>query len=246
MSQIDASHTAVPATPAATGVARLGRVGRISTGTLLVLVALVLLGAGGTGVWADRTQRDAGYVTTGVHDFSTTGAAVASEATNLGSPGIDWLYTHLLGTLRIRVTPPDSRSALFVGIGPSAAVERYLDGVHHTLVSDFFGDRARELAGGGPRSAPGRQSFLVASVTGTGAQTLRWEPRKGSWRVVVMNADGKPGLAVGADLGARMPDALWMALGLLLGGAVFMAGGVLLIAGAFPRQRTSTPNRRED
>ena len=218
----------------------LGRIGRLSIGTFLVLIALVTLGVGGTGVWADRSQRDAGYVTTGVHDFATTGAALATEATNLDSPGVDWLYTpSLLGTVRIRVTPANSRSAVFVGIGPSASVDRYLAGVHHTLVSDFFQDEARTIAGGPPQSAPGRQRFWVASATGTGAQTLRWEPAKGSWSAVVMNADGKPGIAVGADLGARMPAVLWLAVGLLVGGAAFMAGGVLLIAGAFPRNRAS-------
>ena len=222
----------------------LGRIGRLSVGTILFLVAVVLLGAGGVGVWADRTQRNAGYVTTGVHDYATTGAAVATEATNIGSPGVDWLYTpSLLGNVRIRVTPASSRSALFVGIGPSASVDRYLSGVHHTLVSDFFRDKAQPIAGGRPRSAPGRQRFWVASATGTGAQTVRWEPTKGSWSVVVMNADGRPGIAVGADLGARMPAVLWIAIGLLVGGAVFMTGGVLLIAGAFPRHRMPTSER---
>jgi len=222
----------------------LGRIGRLSIGTFLVLIALVLLGAGGTGLWADRTQRDAGYVATSVHDFATTGAAVATEPTSLGSPGVDWLYTPgLLGSVRIRVTPADSRSAVFVGIGPSASVDRYLAGVHHTLVSDFFRDKTRAIAGNRPPSAPGRQRFWVASAAGTGAQTLRWEPTKGSWSVVVMNADGNPGIAVGADLGARMPAVLWIAIGVLVGGAVFMAGGVLLIAGAFPHDRAATSER---
>jgi hypothetical protein len=221
-----------------------GRIPRLSIGTLLILIALVLLGAGGTGVWADRTQRDAGYVTTGVHNLAAPGAAVATEATSLGSPGVDWLYSpSLLGKLRIRVTPLKSRSAVFVGIGPSTEVDRYLAGMRHTLVTDFFRDKARAIAGDQPRSTPGRQRFWLASATGTGTQTIRWEPTKGSWRVVAMNADGKPGIAVGADLGARMPAVLWIAIGLLLGGAVFMAGGVLLIAGASPRNRTSTSER---
>jgi membrane protease YdiL (CAAX protease family) len=242
MSQSHASPTAAPRVRIARRNSRsaLGRIGRLSIGTLLVLVALVLLGVGGTGVWADRTQRDAGYVTTGVHAFSARGAAVATEATNLGSPGVDWLYSpRLLGKLRVRVTP-HSRSAIFVGIGPSADVDRYLAGMRHTLVSDFFRDRTHAIAGGRPRSAPGRQRFWVASSAGTGTQTIRWEPTKGSWSVVVMRADGTFGIAVDADLGARLPAVLWIALGLLVGGVVFMAGGVLLIAGSVPRTRTST------
>jgi CAAX protease family protein len=215
-------------------------------GALLVLVALVLLGAGGTALWADRTQRDAGYVTTGIHNFSTSGAALATEPAHLGSPGVGWLYSPgLLGKVRIRVTPVSSRSAVFVGIGPSADVDRYLAGVHHTLVSDFFGDKVGAIGGGQPRSAPGLQHFWVASATGAGAQTLLWEPTRGSWSVVVMNADGRPRIAIGADLGALMPAVLWIAIGLLAAGAVFLAGGALLIAAAFPRNRTSTSEPRK-
>ena len=250
MSQSRTDSTAFPGAGGASGViagrnsrSSAGKVGRVSLGTLIVLFALVLLGAGGTGVWADHSHRDAGYVTTGVHHFATTGAAMATQA-DLGSPGLNWLYTpSLLGKVRIRVTSARSRSAIFVGIGPSAAVGRYLAGVHHTLVSGFFRDKAQTVRGGPPRSTPGRQHFWAASATGTGTQTVRWEPTKGSWSVVVMNADGKPGIAVGADLGARMPAVLWIAIGLLLGGAVFMTGGVLLIAGAFPRNHTSTSKR---
>jgi hypothetical protein len=54
-----------------------------------------------------------------------------------------------------------------------------------------------------------------------------------------VKADGRPGLAVGADLGARIPAVLWIALGVLVAGAVFMAGGVLLIVGAIRRRRAS-------
>jgi hypothetical protein len=50
-----------------------------------------------------------------------------------------------------------------------------------------------------------------------------------------MNADGRgPGIDVGADLGARMPAVLWIAIGFLAAGVVFLAGGALLIVGAFP------------
>ena len=60
-----------------------------------------------------------------------------------------------------------------------------------------------------------------------------WDATDGSWTVVVMNADAKPGIAVGADLGAKFPALLWVAIGVLVAGAIFLAGGALLIAGAF-------------
>jgi hypothetical protein len=214
-----------------------GRVAAVVVGGLLVLVALVLLGAGGTVVWADQTQRDDGYVTTDVHGFSTSGSALATEETQLGSAGVGWLYSpHLLGKIRIRVTP-EAAAPLFVGIARSADVDRYLAGVSHTLISDFFEGKAKLIGGSKPRSTPGTQHLWVASSTGPGTRSLVWSPRKGTWAVVVMNADARPGIGVRADLGARFPAALWFAIGLLVAGGVFLAGGALLIVGAI-RART--------
>lgn len=216
-----------------------GRITALAVGVLLVLLSLVLLGAGGTGVWADRTQRDAGYVTTDVHEFSTSTAALATVPTHLGSPGVGWLYSPgVLGKVRIRVTPVRPGSALFVGIGPSADVDRYLDGMKRTVISEFFEDKVRTVDGGPPRSAPEAEDFWVASATGRGAQTLTWSPSSGSWTVVVMNADVRAGLDIRADLGARMPAVLWIALSLLAAGALFAVGGALLIAGAIRRRAT--------
>jgi hypothetical protein len=210
-----------------------GRVTALVIGALLVLISLALLAGGGTGLWADLTQRDGGYVTTGAHTFSSSGSALATERTHLGSAGVGWLYSpSLLGKVRIRVTPVSSSSPLFVGVGRSADVDRYLAGVNHTLISDFFKDKVEAVGGGTARSAPGTQHFWVASSTGSGTRTLVWHPTDGSWTVVVMNADARPGIGVRADLGARMPAVLWIAIGLLAAGAVFMTGAGLLIAGA--------------
>lgn len=217
-----------------------GRVTALVVGTLLVLFALALLGGGGTALWADRTQRDGGYVTSDVHTFSTSGSALATESTELGSAGIGWLYAPgMLDEVRIRVTPTSPGPPLFVGIGRSTDVERYLAGVGHTVITEFWGDETRNVAGGTPRSAPGTQNFWAASDTGRGTRTLVWEPKDGSWTVVVMNADARPGIDVGADLGARLPAVLWIALGVLAAGGLFLAGGVLLITGAIRGSRAS-------
>jgi hypothetical protein len=224
-----------------------GRVTALVVGIVLAVVSLALLGGGGTALWAD-TQRDpAGYLTTGAHEFSAPGSALATERIDLGSAGTGWLYSPaLLGTVRIRVTPAHPGPALFVGIGPSADVDRYLAGVSHTLISDFWADTARAIGGGAPGSAPGTQGFWAASAAGPGPQTLRWHPAPGSWTVVVMNADGRPGIHVRADLGATYPTLAWIAAGLLAAGAVFGAGAALLITGAIRRRgasraRTASP-----
>jgi len=217
-----------------------GRIASLTVGVLLVLVAFALLGAGGTGVWADLTQRDGGYVTTGHHEFSTSGSALATEHTQLGTTGTGWLYAPgLLGTVRIRVTPVTGSGPLFVGIGRSSDVDRYLAGVDHTVITDFFGDKVEPAAGSRQAAVPGRQHFWAATSSGTGERKLLWHPTDGSWTVVVMNANARPGVNVRADLGARFPAARWIAIGLLVAGAVFLVGGGLLVASAVRRRPTS-------
>ena len=54
-----------------------------------------------------------------------------------------------------------------------------------------------------------------------------------------MNASGRPGIGVRADLGATYPSLLPIAVGLMAAGAVFGAGAALLIAGAIRRRRAA-------
>jgi hypothetical protein len=217
-----------------------GRVVAVVIGSLMTLVSVGLLGAGGTALWADLSHRDAaGYVTSDVHDFSTAGSALATDPVELGDPGISWLYSGIvLGEVRIRVRPSDPGSQLFVGIGPTADVDRYLAGVSRTVIEDLWTDTVSTSGGGTPGSAPGTEDFWVASVEGAGPQTLTWDPANGSWTVVVMNAEGKPGVSVATDLGAEMPLLMAIAAGSLVFGALFLVGGVLLIVGAVRRSRT--------
>jgi hypothetical protein len=217
-----------------------GRITALVIGALMILVSLGLIGGGGVALWADLGRRDAArYVSTEVHSFSTAGSALATEPVELGDPGVGWLYSKVvLGEVRIRVRPASSGQTLFVGVGPSADVGRYLDGVSQTVISDFWTERLEVTGGGTPRSDPGTQDFWVASAAGTGAQTVMWEPANGSWAVVVMNADGHAGVDVTADLGAKMPTLLGIAIGSLAFGGLFLTGGVLLIVGAIRRGRT--------
>lgn len=238
-----AATPAEPATPAVRPGWTGGRVTALVIGSILILISLGLLGGGATVLWVDLAHRDAtGYVTSGVHHYSSAGSALTTERIDLGSPGMGRVYGPApLDKVRIRVTPASSGVPVFVGIAPSADVDRYLAGVKQTRISDFWTDRVTTIEGGTPASAPGAQSFWVVSSTGTGTRTVEWIPASGSWTVVVMNADGRSGVDVGTDFGARVPALLWIAVGLLVAGAVFAVGGALLIAGAIRRaSRTIT------
>jgi hypothetical protein len=155
-------------------------------------------------------------------------------------PGFGWLYApSVLGEIRIQVTPASADSGLFVGIGPSNEVDRYLAGVGHTIITDFWNESVRTVGGDTIASVPASQDFWVASDSGAGPRTVTWEPTEGSWSVVVMNVDGQAGVDVRADLGATIPPLVWISVGLLLFGLVLLAGGLVLIVGAIRRARTA-------
>lgn len=210
-----------------------GRITSLVAGSVLFLISLGLLGAGGTATWADNTQRDAsGFLTSGSHFFATTSYALASDRIDLGTRADVVTPSDVLGTVRFRVTPTDPGTNLFVGVAPQAAVNRYLAGVDHEVVTDWAdgGTSYRSQPGASYSTAPlppGSVPIWAAQSSGTGTRTLTWNPGPGTWTVVVMNADGARGLGVTADIGASVPDLGWIAAGLLAAGTV-----LLLVAGA--------------
>jgi hypothetical protein len=203
-----------------------GRVVSLVIGSLLGLVSFGLLAAGGVATWATNTQRDsAGYLTSDTRTFSTAAYAVTSEGIDLGSSS-DWATPRdFLGTLRVRATATDPAKAVFIGVAPQTAVNTYLAGVDHLVVTGWTNGHTRNALVGGTAlaAAPTSSDIWTAQVSGTGTQSMSWEPTNGEWAIVVMNADGSAGVSVNADAAATVPDLAWIAVGL------FAAGGVLLL-----------------
>jgi hypothetical protein len=163
---------------------------------------------------------------------------LVTEPVRLDSPGVGWLYSAVaLGEVRIHVTPIDPSANIFVGIGPSADVDRYVAGVAHTHIADFWSQSVQQVPGGAPSSPPSSQSFWAASIAGSGSQTLTWDPANGSWSVVVMNADARAGVDVQAALGATFPALLPAAVGSLSVGVLLLIVGARLIVIAIRRRR---------
>jgi hypothetical protein len=156
------------------------------------------------------------------------------------SPGQAALPGRILGQVRVRVTPTDPARSVFVGIAPSAQIDRYLAGVARTVPGTGWRS-GTDIAGSAPATPPTELAIWDAQVVGSGTQELFWTPRAGTWGVVLMNADASVGVSVSASVGAELPwlgpvGALCLVLGILL-----LAGGVTAVAVAVHRARRSPP-----
>lgn len=222
-----------------------GRVILIVLGSIGVLFGLALLAGGGFLLWADRTQREDGYLTTPTERFATPTYALTRTRLEVDTNGAGWvLNDSWFGKVRIRGESADGKT-LFMGIGPEAAVAKYLGPVAHANVEeiDFDPFRATYLpvTGGMPEGPPTEQRFWAASASGVGTQTLTWKVREGDWSVVLMNSDGSRGVAANIDVGAKMSFLLWVAIGGLLAGVLVTGGSAALVVLVARTRRQQPP-----
>ncbi len=210
-------------------------------GVLLALCSLGLLGAGGVALWASTTQRHGGDIDLGTWSYRSAGYAVTSSTADLyGATGGLPVPRSLLGTVRISVTPAPGVGPVFAGITPAAAASHYLAGVGYDTVRGVTRYHATYTGhhGGAPATAPARAGIWAARAAGPGTQTLTWPDRGGSWTVAAMNAGGSRPVAVRIGVAATLPSLPWIAAGLLAGGVLVLAAGVILIA--LPARRAAS------
>jgi len=216
-----------------------GRIVALVFGVIIVLVAFGLVVGGGALTWAYGTQRDAdGFITSPDYDLVTSRFALASGDIDIASNAADWWPDDLLD-VRFTAGRADGEG-VFLGIGPSAEVAAYLDGVAYDEVT-HLGRRTdvdyRAYDGGAPAGPPQDLGFWVASASGPGTQTVTWDVVSGEWTVVVMNSTASAGVAVSFEAGARVGLLLPIALGLLFGGLLIGALAALLIVWAVQGER---------
>ena len=215
-----------------------GRVVALVIGSLLLFTAAGALIGGGTLLWADRNEREAGYLWTPTAHVSTDQYAVVSASFRLEGAGLDWAVNDVLGRARLEAASANPDTRLFVGIARTSDATGYLQGVGYSRIEDLsfrsdFGQitpvRLTEHAGGPPAELPGQAGIWVASSSGSGTRALSWRPSDGNWTIVVMRADGGAGVAADVRAGAMLPALPWIAGGLLATGVVFLAIGGLLV-----------------
>ena len=239
-----ASDLAVPARGGGAG-----RVLLLVFGGLAVLIGAAMLVGGAGMLWVDQTKRDdTGYLNTSTGQFVTRSYALTSNPldVHLGNYRNWFGDEDVFGSIRLQTESADADVGIFVGIGPTSDVERYLAGVELDRVSELDADPFRPTyvrrAGGAPETPPGAQSFWVASASGPGAQTLTWKAESGDWTVVAMNADGSKSIDARVRAGAQLGLLDWLGAALLAGGALAFAGGAAMIV--FGARRNIDGERR--
>jgi hypothetical protein len=191
-------------------------------GAVVAAFGLALLAGGGLLLWANATQRDAnGFFTSRELSLESGSYAVTTVDVDLGAAPAEWLPSVRLATVRLEAESSSGR--VFLGVGPAADVEAYLQGVAVSRIShvDRRGSVDYEEVGGTAAPAPpDEQGFWVASASGDGPQSIAWDVASGDWVVVAMNADATPGVSVTARSGARSDVLLWAAAAMLVVGVV--------------------------
>jgi hypothetical protein len=220
-------------------------------GGLAVVLSAAMLVGGAKIAWIDNTARDdAGYLNSSRVQLFTNAFALTSDPFDVHIGNLrrwisdeDWL-----GRVRLQGESADPDVGVFVGIGPTSDVERYLADVELDRVSGLYADTLRPTyvrrAGGRAPSPPGAQSFWVASASGRGGQAFTWQAESGSWTVVAMNADGSRGVDIRARAGAELAFLDWLGATLLGAGAlIFGCGAVMISLGA--RKQTASRGTAE-
>jgi hypothetical protein len=206
-----------------------GRTGLTIGGGILATVGSVIA-LGGVGILA--VAGSDGKLATRHHDVSTPTTALVSEvATINGTADV----TKVLGHARVSISADSVRPGpgTFVGIGPRAQVDRYLAGAPIDRVTDFETDPftldKTRVPGTAKVKPPATQSFWVAKDSGRTA-SIDWKVRDGNYRVVVMNADGKAGVATQSKFEVQIPHLETLAIALLIVGLIGVGGGTAMIA----------------
>lgn len=223
---------------------KAGRVVAIVIGALIAIPGLGLLVAGGVLAIASAVQGSEGFFDATLDRLSSPTPAITTEEADLrADPGPpDWFLEWVDVTVRVQAESPDAEASLFVGIGPRADVEAYLEGIARDEITDV--DRRsvsyETVPGATSVSPPVDETFWVASANGAGPLEFTWDVEEGTWVAVLMNEDGSAGIIADVTVGIRSGALLPVAVGMVAVGALFLAIAVVVIVVA------ATTGRRED
>ena len=221
---------------------KTGRIALGVTSAFFIGLAAAMVVASVSLAWLYGTQRDSdGYVTSSVVSLTADGYAISSANIDLESLPEGWIPSKLLGEFRVKAVS-ETGSDLFMGVGPVADVEAYLDGVEHSDVVRY-GERSGatyvEQPGDRTPELPSAQDFWTTTTEGPGLLSLDWQPEEGSWALVVMNSDGSSGVDVSTSIGVDTP---WLPIGMVVTAiGALLTGALAAVTAVVALRRPKTP-----
>jgi hypothetical protein len=220
---------------------------RPKRGTAAIVVGAVLVGSGfltaASGGALLAVFGGGQAVSSGEHAISTSTSAVVAD---LGHIDDIHGFEFLTGSPTLHISAENvTEKGVFVGVGPTAEVNRYLDGVAIEEVRDldlspFHLDTIRD-EGSVVAQAPGEQDFWAAAAESSNTADLNWQIEEGDYEIVVMNADGSAGVLTSASIGASLPTSTGLWILVLTIGVLIMAGGGALIYAGVRQGRPQRP-----
>ena len=206
-----------------------------------MVIGVLIFALGGTLLGLHLgTRDDDGFYEIEETQLSTPARALVSDSVEVDLSEASFLDSGDLGDLRLAAESTGGAS-VFVGIGPTTDVRRYLLGVAQQQADFADGDRGDETPGARAPAPPGSQAFWAASAEGTGRQAAVWPISDGEWSGVIMNADGSQGVDVTAQLGFKTDLGLWVGIGALVFGLILLVIGVLLLVSRARARARSRP-----
>jgi len=240
-----------PATPALSrphpsGGSVAGPVTALIAGVLLLAPGAGLTIGGGALLALDGARDSAGYVTSPVLGVQSSTAAITAEGITLQAGDLWTRGLSDIGGVRITATG-SSATTLFLGIAHESDVDQWLAGTAHDELTEVSSGTARYDRSIGARQAvadPQSQDFWLASGTGAGSATVTWQATNGDFAVVLVNADGSPGIVADVRAATEVPDLTGLGAGLLTTGIIlFLLAVVLVVIGGIGlgRRHGGTP-----
>ncbi|WP_333486836.1 DUF4389 domain-containing protein [Nonomuraea corallina] len=207
---------------------RPGSTVALAAGSLLVFCGIAA-GVTGTGTaLLGQARDDGGFVGAGARQLTTSTYALTGQEISIAGQGVAYLRE---SAGRVRVQASGSPTPLFLGIARKDDVTAYLRGVAHERAAHLvFPPESADAGytrypGAAPASPPATQTFWAA----TGSRSLTWDVQPGDWAVVIMNANGTPGVTADLQPAATLPWLERATTGLLVATAVLLLGGGALI-----------------
>jgi hypothetical protein len=167
---------------------------------------------------------------TGYHPVTASSRALVARTVNISRGAVPSGF----GEFSMRIDARSDGMPMFIGVAPAAAVEGYLAGASVRNVRGLqlwpYRLQTADTQGTASPLLPEKQSFWVASSSGTSPH-LTWHVTDGEYRMVVMNTDASPGLAIEARYALTMPWLFEIGLGSLALAGVIAGAGVFLLVG---------------